>query len=90
MLARRSRLQAVAGDPRDSLGPTRGYDDMELAQRRKLCRSLIDKGKDVTPDEERELSVLLLMGLGMSEVHARADIRHRAKQAKATKRKLRW
>jgi hypothetical protein len=68
-----------------------GYDDLELADRRKLCRSLIDKAHGVTADEERELSVLMLMGIGLNESQARADVQLREHQNKATtKRKLRW
>ena len=69
---------------------SRGYDDLEFDDRRKLCRDLIDRGTQATPDEETELSVLLLMGLGMTETQARGDVRLRKRQNKAAKRKLPW
>jgi len=68
----------------------RGYDDLELRERRKMCRALIRKGGKITPDEEREMSVLLLMGIGMSEAQARTDIRLRERQGEASRRPLPW
>lgn len=58
-----------------------GYDKLALEDRRKLTRDLIDKGAKVTPEEETELSVLLLMGLNLSEVQARDEVDLRARQA---------
>ena len=61
----------------------RGYDDMDIADRRKLCRSLIGNASKVTPEEEGELSVLLLMGTGLNERQARADVRLRKRQVES-------
>lgn len=58
-----------------------GFDELALEDRRKLTRKLIDKGSKVTAREETELSVLLLMGIGLTEEGARKDVILRAQQA---------
>ncbi len=68
----------------------RGYDDLELRERRKLCRALIRKGRKTTADEECEMTVLMLMGIGMTEAQARADVRLRERQVASAKAAVPW
>jgi len=65
------------------------FDDLDAKERRKLCRSLLDK---VSPTEQDTLhvSVLLLMAQGMTEREARDDVMLRARQSKAMSRKVPW
>lgn len=58
----------------------RGFDELDAKARRRKVRVLIDKGNDVSVSERADLDVLLLMGLGMTELEARQDVALRRRQ----------
>jgi hypothetical protein len=56
-----------------------GFDKIPREDRRTRVRELIDKGAKLSVPETTELTVLLLMGLGMNEREARQDVLRHAK-----------
>lgn len=60
----------------------RGFDDLTREERRKLCRAIIEKGPRATGEEQETMTILMLMGLGMTEAEARRDVKLRTRQAR--------